>query len=606
MEETSLAFQERFRQKTKGLCGVLVLCFFFLGLRCFYIQVHQYHKFKALADQHHQVKVPIPGERGKIYSQDGTLYALSMQSLSLGANPKQVQNEKEVAFCLGKILQKDPEKIKNAFQKKDKNFVWIQRKLSEDQVQTIEGLGIEGLEFRTETTRFYPRKEELCHLLGFTNIDNEGIAGLELTGNQEISGKDGYRWTLRDAGQRSIEVVGKTALASLQGANIRLTLESTIQFILEEELEKLFKTYRPESLTGIVMDPQNGAILALGCFPRFDPNRFQEAPTKHLKNHALLSVYEPGSTFKSFVAAAVLEEKLFQVDDVIFCENGRFVVEGRRPLHDHHSYDDLKFWEVIAKSSNIGCAKMALRLGEDRFYHWIKKFGFGETLQDPFLMHSKGKIQDLKNWSKISLISIQMGHEILATPLQLIRAYTSFANGGYLVKPYAVEQIHSPQHGILHHAKKEREKVLSESTVREMNFILSEVFQSGTARKSKLKGYTLAGKTGTAEKVNPETKRYYKDRNIASFVAFGPIGRSRLITMVVADDPRPPDHAHGTGGQVAAPAVAAVMERALHYLGVPEEPPWSAEEKESFQELSEYEKFLKIWKRNQERAHESQ
>lgn len=573
MSQKNIPFEgSSFEKRAKWFYAGICFCFLVLWGRSFYIQIYSHTSFKALADQRHQVKIPTSGERGKIYSQDGTLYALSLQALSLCANPKLVQNEKEVALCLGNILQTDPQTIYQALMKKDKSFVWIQRKLKPEDVTTIENLGIIGLEFRSETSRFYPKEKELCHLLGFANIDNIGKEGLEWVCEKKLRGKDGFRWALRDAGQRSIQMLGGEEVNSVHGANVRLTIDSTIQYILEEEIEKIEKDYTPESISAIVLDAETGAVLALTGRPNFDPNYFNKYAAKTRKNTALIDAYEPGSTFKSFIAASVLEENLFQITDIINCENGRFEVQGRRALRDYKPYDDLEFWEVIAKSSNIGCAKMAMRLGKEKFHVWLEKFGFGTPLKGLWPSQSKGYLKPLKKWSEITIFSIQMGHEIMVTPLQLARAYTVFANGGYLVEPYCIEQILSQEEGILYEGKVEKKRVLSLESVQKMNYVLTKVFVDGTAKGSRLKGYTLAGKTGTTEKVNPKTKTYYKDRNISSFMAFGPVGRSKLVTLVVVDDPKAKGSEHTTGGRVAAPAVTHVMERALKYLEVPLEP----------------------------------
>lgn len=557
--------------RAKCFCSLVLLSFLVLWSRCFYIQIYQHPSFKKLADQRHLIKIPTPGERGKIYSQDGTLYAVSFPALSLCANPKLIDNEKEVAYCLGHLLKKDPFPIYQSLLKKDKSFVWIQRKLTPEEVNQIEQLGINGLEFRSETNRFYPRGRELCHLLGFADIDNHGKEGIELTFNKELQGKDGFRWSLRDAGQRAIQLLDGKEVASVNGANIRLTINSTLQYILEEELGSLYKEYQPQNVTGLLLDPETGAVLAIGGFPNFDPNHYYKFSSSDRKNSALIDAYEPGSTFKSFIAASVLEEKLFQVNDVIFCENGRWEVEGRRALRDYRPYGDLEFWEVIAKSSNIGCAKMSVKLGSEAFYVWLKKFGFGSALKMPWPAHAKGSLKPIKKWTPITLFSIQMGHEIMTTPLQLARSYASFANGGYLIEPYCIEQILSPENGVLYSAVPEKQKILSLETVQKMNYVLTKVFTDGTAKGSRAKGYTFAGKTGTTEKVNPQTKTYYKDRNISSFMAFGPVGRARLIALVVADDPRSTAGGHMTGGRVAAPAVSRILERSLHYLEVPME-----------------------------------
>ncbi|MEK7484679.1 MAG: penicillin-binding protein 2 [Planctomycetota bacterium] len=572
MSQPSPAFPfEFFCLRAKCFYLLIFVSFLTLWSRCFYIQIYQHSAFKKLADQRHLVKIPTPGERGKIYSQDGTLYAVSFPALSLCANPKLIQNEKEVAYCLGQLLKKDPVPLYQLFLKKEKSFVWIQRKLTAEEVNQIEQLGIEGLEFRSETNRFYPRGRELSHLLGFADIDNIGKEGIELTFNKDLQGKDGFRWSLRDAGQRAIQLLGGKEVERVNGANIRLTLNSTLQYILEEELNTLYKEYEPKSVSGLLLDPETGAVLAIGGFPNFDPNHYYKFSPPERKNSALVDAYEPGSTFKSFIAASVLEEKLFQINDVIFCENGRWEVEGRRALKDYHPYGDLEFWEVIAKSSNIGCGKMSLKLGPEKFYGWLKKFGFGEPLKMLWPSHSKGSLKALKKWSPTTILSIQMGHEIMTTPLQLARAYSSFANGGYRVEPYCIEEILSPDNGVLYSAKPEKKKILSLETVQKMNYLLTKVFTDGTAKGSRAKGYTFAGKTGTTEKVNPQTKSYYKDRNISSFMAFGPVGRARLIAFVVADDPKSKAGGHMTGGRVAAPAVSRMMERSLHYLEVPME-----------------------------------
>jgi cell division protein FtsI (penicillin-binding protein 3) len=364
---------------------------------------------------------------------------------------------------------------------------------------------------------------------------------------------------------RTVFPKGLTEQGPSPGHTVTLTIDEVIQYIAEKELEEMVAATRAKGGIVIVMEPRTGAILALAVSPRFDPNSVRDLPADRWRNLAVTDAYEPGSTMKVFVAAAALEEKIMEPGSLIFSENGAFQT-ANTVIHDHEKMGWITFAQMIQKSSNIGAAKTGMALGQKRLYHYLKSFGFGERTKIDLPGEVAGLLKDLRYWGKRSLASISMGQEVGVTPLQLVTAMSAVANGGWLMKPYIVSSIRDASGKIVaEQGPQVRRQPVSLETARTLTGILEGVVTKGTGARAAVPGYRVAGKTGTAQKIDPKTGGYSSTLFVGSFVGFVPADDPRLAIVAVIDEP----HAEAWGGVVAAPVFRSVAEQALRYLGVP-------------------------------------
>jgi cell division protein FtsI/penicillin-binding protein 2 len=435
-------------------------------------------------------------------------------------------------------------------------------------VEKIRGLKIKGIGFEPSSRRIYPSETLGCHVVGWSGTDG-GQEGIELRLDSLLRGVPGYHRFECDAARRTIsrgEGLRHTSLSqpARPGLTVRLTVHAGIQHVVEAELRRIQEAFKPQAAMALVMDVGTGAVLAMASSPAFDPNAPARSVASARRNRTLTDQFEPGSIFKSFIAAAALDHGLYSRNSRFFCENGAWR-RGYRVLHDSHAYGYLTFDEVIIKSSNIGAAKMGLRLGKRRVYECVKAFGFGDRTRIDLAGEARGRVRPLASWRKDSLLSIPMGQEIAVTPLQMVCAYAALLNGGVLLRPQIVAEITNQRGEELYRMRAQPvRRVITTRTSRAMRSILHQTVVKGTGRRAWCREYAIGGKTGTAQKV--VNGRYSHEKYVASFCGFAPVEHPRLVCLVAAD--APVRSLGYYGGTVSAPAVRAILRRALNALGI--------------------------------------
>jgi len=545
---------------------VFYLFIFLLSLlliRVLYLQLAKAYNFILLAKKQHTAIIEFQPTRGTIYDRNMRPLAVSVNLDSIFANAREIENKKAVAKKLASITGQSEQFIYGRINR-DKGFVWIKRKLSPAEVEKVKALKIKGIEFFRESKRVYPNNSLASQIVGYAGTDNKGLEGLELKYDSCLKGTPGYKATFRDARRREIASFEYEYYPSVDGLNLVLTIDDIIQHIAERELDWAVKQFHPIGACIIVMDPKTGDILAMSNRPTYDLNYFQRAGADSRRNRAVTDMYEPGSIFKIVTASAALEEKAVGLNDRFFCENGAWNHGGGKILHDHKPHGWLTFRQVIEKSSNIGTVKVALKLGGNDLYAYIKKFGFGDMTGIELPGEVGGFVRPVSRWSGTSMYAIPMGQEVSVSPLQMACAMSVIANGGKLMKPRVIRSIQD-KHGemIEEFEPAVVREVISPGTSATMRDILSGVVADGTGQLAKVEGYNVAGKTGTSQKVEPNGT-YSHTKFIASFVGFAPAKDPKIVVVVMLDQPHPFYY----GGVVAAPVFSRVVKDTLRYLEI--------------------------------------
>lgn len=487
--------------------------------------------------------------------------ATSFDVYSCYANPRKITDKEKAAEDLAAFFDLDKDEVLKLLHK-DKAFVWIKRHITEEEAQEFNDSNFKALGLVKESRRFYPDQTLASHIMGFVGIDNEGLEGLELYYNDYLRGVAGLSILSRDAKGRFLEAKEYQISQALDGYNLVLTIDKFIQYVAERELDWVYRKYRAKSASIIIMDPTTGEILALANRPTFNPNTFSQAEVSMLRNRAVCDIFEPGSVFKVIAATCALEEKVVSLDEKIYCEEGLYKVSSHT-LHDYKPFKDLTFEEIIQYSSNIGVVKVSQRLEEDTFYDYIKKFGFGKMTGIDLPLEEEGIIRSPREWSKISIAAIPIGQEVAVTTLQMLCAISSIANGGTLLRPHLVKYIIDDQNELIKEFKTQPvTRVCSKETSKQLKRAMTKVVEGGTGKRAKIEGYTVAGKTGTAQKVNPSGGGYSHDKFIASFGGFLPVDNPKIAMIVIVDEPRPVYY----GGQVAAPVFKKVAQDVIKYI----------------------------------------
>lgn len=522
---------------------------------------HQWYAERARVQQVKTKEMPV--KRGLILDRRGRELAINLDVESIYCNPAEIPDSSAdtVAATLSKITGKQSDVIKTKINSNSK-FCWIERKVSAEAAKMIRKSKMNGIGLMTEVKRVYPKGNLASHIIGFVDIDNRGIEGIEQKYDKHLTAAGKKIVSYRDARGN---MLSKGGLKEIKGNNIFLTIDEGLQYILEKNLDDTVKKWRASYATAIMMDPFTGEILAMANSPSFNLNNPSDVNPHQRKNLAITDCYEPGSTFKIIIGAAALEEGLVKPNTTYDCSAGYIEVGGRR-IKDVHRQGVLTFQEVIQKSSNVGTIKIGLVLGKERLYDYIKKFGFGEKTGIDIIGEVSGYVRPPENWSGMSIGSISIGQEIAATPLQVLRAYSVIANSGLLVNPYLLSEIQAPDGSSVYKAVPETKRIISEKTAAKLNTILTTVTEvGGTAKEASVDGNIVAGKTGTAQKFDSHTKKYSKVNYVSSFVGFVPANKPRLALIVVVHDPR----GHIYGGIVAAPVFRKIANDALSYLEVP-------------------------------------
>jgi len=545
------------------LIGIFLFFFLFLAflsLRLFYLQALRHNFYNRIAAGQHTVSIELPPKRGTLFDRNMRVLAVNLNCSSVYANPRGIKNRTFVSRTLSSALGLD-ERFVHQRLMRNKSFVWIKRKVSGRESALVKKLKIEGVGIIEESKRFYPDRALACHVLGTVDIDNNGLEGLELYYNKYLIGESGWLISTQDAKRKLLESYQDEFIPPKNGLSLSLTIDEVIQSIAERELGRAYEKYNAKAASIIVIDPRNGDILALANLPGYDLNNSSKRPVESIRNRAINDFFEPGSVFKIVTASAALEEKAVHLDDKFYCENGAYKV-GKRILHDHTPHGILTFREVIEKSSNIGTVKVASLFGAQKMYNYMRAFGFYDKTGIDLPGEVVGMNRPVSKWSGVSMFAIPMGQEVTTTAMQLACAISVIANGGFLVKPRVVKEIlDDKSRPIKEIASRVLEKVISPQTAQDMRSILEGVVESGTGKKAKIEEYEAAGKTGTAQKVEPGGA-YSHDRFIASFIGFAPVQKPVLAVVVCVDEPRPVYY----GGDVAAPVFKNVADESLKYL----------------------------------------
>ncbi|MBN1445030.1 MAG: penicillin-binding protein 2 [Candidatus Omnitrophica bacterium] len=513
------------------------------------------------AGKYAKVEVPVP--RGAIYDRNGEMLAMSVPFYSLYLDSWEVRHrmKKEPAYPerlkreLVSILDADSKEISK---KLEQRYPLIKKELSVEEYAAITSTGLPGTVFLPGYKRVYPNDRLACHIIGFAGTDGEGLEGLEFYYNSLLEGEKGVSLILKDGSGDLVYSVEKKLALPKNGKDICLTIDSNLQFIVEEEIAKVYEKYRAASVSAILLDYETGEILALANLPNYNPNQPGLFSASDKRNRAVTDLFEPGSTFKIVTAAAAIEEGIVSPENTIYCENGKWFVKNHY-LRDVHPYKKLTVAEVIEKSSNIGTVKIAMELGEIKLYEYCKKFGFGEVTEVDLPGEIPGIMRPLNKWSGYSITAVPIGQEVGITAFQGIRAMGAVANGGYLINPHVLKEIKGEGAGkITLPRTKNKQKILSEETCAVLKEILQEATgPSGTASLASIPGYKISGKTGTAQKII--NGNYSKDKYVASFVGFLNGEEAKMLLLVKVDEPKPVYY----GGLVAAPVFRDILWRTL-------------------------------------------
>ncbi len=532
-----------------------------LTLRLWDFQVRQTDRLTEKAANQHEGEVDIRAERGAIFDRSGSELALSTPVNSIGIFPKKIANPDVAAGVLAEILQLDETDLRRKLG--SDRFQWVKRLADPAEVERVRQLGLKALHFEEESKRYYPKRSVAAQVLGAVGLDHNGQAGLELYFDKHLRGTDGLGLLQYDANRQYYQ--RQELQAPIPGSDLLLTLDLRLQSLAELELSKAIGETGSRAGTIVLMRPDSGEILAMANWPPFDPNeraRTQQDLEKR-KNFALSHMIEPGSTFKVVTASAAIEERLTDPNELFDCEMGGINI-GNRRIRDHKPFGLLTLTDVLANSSNVGIIKVGMRLGNEGMHRYLKRFGFGQQTNITLPGEATGLVRPVKRWHSDSLASISMGQEVGVTALQMARLFAVIANDGYLVEPRIVEAVrdHRGQLTPVEHAPKVR--VISADTAVTMKAILERVVAGGTGRLAQIPGYRVAGKTGTAQMINPETRSYKDGTYVASFCGFAPVNDPALVAVVVLDAPQGKYY----GGQIAAPVFPKVVHQALRYLDV--------------------------------------
>ncbi len=544
----------------------IAFLFLFFVVFSFLLKVQVLNRPKEVSGKYAKIEVPVP--RGTIYDRNGKVLAMSIPFYSLYIDSWAVKHrEKEepsyAARLKKELLSLTDVKTSEIDDKMTQKYPLIKRELSVEEYTALKGAALPGTVFLPGYKRLYPNGRLACHVIGFSGTDGYGLEGVELYYNGLLKGENGVSLVLKDGSGDLIHSVEKKLSMPVPGKDLHLTVDSGLQFIVEEEIENVYKKYNAASASAIVIDYETGEILAMANVPNYDPNFPERFNSSNKRNRAVTDLFEPGSTFKIVTAAAAIEEGVFSPEDTIRCEKGKWFVRNHY-LRDTHEYDKLTISEVIEKSSNIGTVKIAMELGESKLYEYCTRFGFGTTTGLDLPGEIRGILRPLNKWSGYSITAVPIGQEVGINALQGIRAMAAIANSGYLINPHILKSVQGDAEEILTHRGKNRKKILSESTCTTLRDILENVTAaSGTAPLANIPGYSISGKTGTAQKIIDG--RYSKSKYVASFVGFLNNPEAKMLILVKVDEPRPIYY----GGLVAAPAFRNIMWRTLQQKNVP-------------------------------------
>ena len=551
------------------VCLVFIAIFSGFSFRLIYLQMIKHDEYAGLAAEKHVYKQIICAERGAIFDANNEVLAHNVPVETVVADATHLNNLDAIVDVVSDELKLPAHELAEKLHG-DRRYIVIKREVPEvvaDALrEKLRSQNLRGIYLEHDATRIYPNGSMLCHVIGFTDFEHRGIQGVEASMEEYLHGQDGYRYIEHNRAGQEIVLYRGQERASRNGYQIHLTVDLHLQNIVENEIDAAMREYTPTKATIILMRPQTGEILAMANRPHFDLNLRSQAEPEQMKNRAIIDMMEPGSTFKIVTAAAALNEKKVRPDSMIFCENGVWNFGGAA-LHDHRPFADLSVKDILVKSSNIGAAKLALSVGDQKFYEYIRRFGFGERTGIELPGEISGRIRSPQFWSKISITRIPMGHEIGVTPLQMTVAMAAIANGGKLITPRIVKSIAADDGKTISSLSPVvLRQVISPQTARQIGDALRGVVSDrGTAAAAAIPGFTIAGKTGTAQKVDPKGG-YEQGKYVVSFSGYVPADHPEFVGLVVLDDAHTSKPELNYGGLVAGPIFARIGEKAARYL----------------------------------------
>jgi len=527
--------------------------------RAAWIQAVHHDRFAKMASTQHRETIEIPAGRGTIYDRTGEPLAIGEQATTVYADPRNVTDAQKAAVVAGKLLGVDPIELYPALKDRSKGFVYVARKADPIRAAGLEKRALPGLGFYPEELRAYPQGAVAAHVLGFAGTDNHGLDGLERSLDKALAGQSGFETVVKDPFGRAIDVI--TSRPEKPGRNVTLTIDHQMQANAEQVLARTVRQFGAKGAAAIVLDPRTGAVLAMANYPTFDANRFSTASPDARRNRAVTDMYEPGSTFKIVTIAAALE-------DGVVTPQSSFVLPptiqvADRVIHEAHirGTQRMTVKQILSESSNIGTITVAQKLGAGELSSWVERFGFGKQTGIDYPGESPGLVLPLEEWSGSTIGTVPIGQGIAVTPLQMVASYAAIGNRGVLRTPRLVEKIGSRKV-----RREEGKRIVSRQTADSMMSMFRDVVVEGTGTEAAIPGYTVAGKTGTAQKA--ENGRYVR-KYVASFVGLVPAKKPRLAILVMVDEPR----GNIYGGVVAAPAFRDIARFDLQYLEVPPDAP---------------------------------
>jgi cell division protein FtsI (penicillin-binding protein 3) len=553
------------RQRIGATVVLFAAVFAALGARAVHLTMLQGEALRQRATREHEQAVPVAAQRGPIVDRTGEPLALDRESAAVYLRPREWTAGPETLRAVAHLLDMPQDAVLERASA-PAPFVWLRRQVPLARWSAIEDMKLPGIGSEPARERVYPHGALAGQVLGFTGVDGHGLEGVERMLDAELRGEVEAVVVGHDGRGRQFVMDGRDERETLPraGAQIELTIDAGLQHVAEVELERAVREQEAAAGTLVALDPQTGEVLAMAVVPRFDPSQFATTGADQWRNRAVTDCYEPGSTFKAFLAAAALGEGVVHPDDRIACENGKWAV-GNRVIRDSHPHGVLSFADVIAQSSNIGSAKVAERLGSERFGSTLQRFGFGRPTGIDLPGETPGLLRPIERWGRIHLVTTAFGQGIAVTPLQLARGYAAIANGGQLLRPYVVRRIIGSDGAVRYTGHPQSEgQVIARSTAATVTDLLVRVTEVGTGKQARIDGFTVAGKTGTAQKVDPHTGRYSTRDRMSSFVGYVPAEDPALLILVVIDSPRKATY----GGVVAAPVFRAVAEYGLARRGI--------------------------------------
>jgi cell division protein FtsI (penicillin-binding protein 3) len=531
--------------------------------RAVWIQVVKGPEYTAMALRQHRETVVVPAARGTIVDRNGEPLAIGKLATTVYANPRQIDRPRDVTLAAGKQLGIDPATLYPMLVDHSHGFVYVARKADPHKAENLKALDFAGLGFYPEELRFYPQGPVAAQVLGYAGLDNKGLEGLERSLEGTLAGKPGSQTIVKDPFGRALDVV--ETKQETPGKSVRLTIDREIQANAEEVLQETVRKWGARAATAVVMDPHTGALLAMATAPRFNANRFPTTRADRRRNRAVTDTYEPGSTFKLVTVAAALQDRV--VTPRTSFRLAPTIQVADRVIHEAHTRgtERLTVRQIVEQSSNIGTITIAEHLGAGRLASWVQRFGFGARTGIDFPGESAGFALPLDEWSGSTIGTVPIGHGIAVTPIQMARAYSVIANGGVLVEPHLIDRV-----GGTTIPTRRTRRVVSRAVSEQMLSMLRGVVLEGTGTEAAIPGYTVAGKTGTAAKIDPDGT-YSTSRYVASFVGLVPATKPKLVIMVMVDEP----HGDIYGGVVAAPAFREIARFNLQYLEIPQDAPRS-------------------------------